>query len=173
MTGEEKLSPDALRVRIEEYLSAHTTVTLATVTDSGAPAAAAVFYVHDTALNLYFLSEEHTRHGANLLASPSVAATIQDDGQDWRKIKGLQMTGVARPAKGPEVPHAAALYAWKYAFVRSALSRGDDPEILSGPLARAHFWVLHPQRIRLIDNTVRFGFKAELILGEEGGAGQN
>ena len=35
------------------------------------------------------------------------------------------------------------------------------PGVLDGPLAQARFWVLRPKWIRLIDNTVRFGFKEE------------
>ena len=46
-------------------------MTLATVGPDGAPAAAAVFYAHDDALNLYFLSEERTQHGQNMLAQPA------------------------------------------------------------------------------------------------------
>ena len=67
------------------------------------PAAAAVFYAHDDDLNLYFLSEERTQHGRNLLADPRVAGTIQADGQDWRGIRGLQVRGQARPAAGTEL----------------------------------------------------------------------
>jgi len=36
---------------------------------------------------------------------------------------------------------------------------------LTGPLAQARFWVLRPAWFRLIDNTVRFGFKETLALG--------
>lgn len=143
------------------FLAAHTTLTLATVGPDGAPAAAAVFYAHDDALRLYFLTEERTRHGQNLLASALAAGTIQADGQDWRTIQGLQMRGRAFPVTGGELAHAAAVYGRKYAFVAGALAGSGGPGVLVGPLAQARFWVLQPEWIRLIDNTVRFGFKEE------------
>jgi uncharacterized protein YhbP (UPF0306 family) len=127
-----------------------------------------VFYAHDADLNLYFLSEEQTQHGRNLLANrdsgrtyAQVAGTIQADGQDWRTIRGVQVRGEARQVTGGELAHAAAVYGRKFAFVVALLAGNDGPAVLSGPLARARFWVLRPTWFRLIDNTVQFGFKEE------------
>ncbi len=157
-----------LRSRIAAFLAGHTTVTLATVGPDGAPAAAAVFYAADDDLALYFLSEEMTQHGRNLLADPRVAGTIQADGQDWRGIRGVQLAGVAHIAAGAEVARAAAVYGRKYAFVAALLAGAEGPASLAGPLARAQFWMLRPTWCRLVDNTVRFGFKEELVLDERG-----
>ncbi|MGQ9490486.1 MAG: pyridoxamine 5'-phosphate oxidase family protein [Anaerolineae bacterium] len=160
---EEARPNHALRARIAAFLAEHTTVTLATVGADGTPAAAAVFYAHDADLNLYFLSEERTQHGQNLLADPQVAGTIQADGQDWRGIRGLQLRGQATVVSGALLAHAAVVYGQKFVFV-AALLAGQGPGVLAGPLARARFWVLRPTWLRLIDNTVRFGYKEELIL---------
>jgi uncharacterized protein YhbP (UPF0306 family) len=154
------------RRRIAAFLAAHTTMTLATVGSDGAPAAAAVFYAHDDALNLYFLSEERTQHGQNMLASSLVAAAIQADGQDWRTIRGVQVCGMASPVAPGELAHATAVYGRKYAFVATLLAGSGGPAVLSGPLAKARFWVLRPNWFRLTDNTVRFGFKEELTLAD-------
>jgi len=156
----------SLRDRITAFLAGHTTLTLATVGPDGAPAAAAVFYAHDAGLNLYFLSEERTEHGRNLLADARVAGTIHADGQDWRGIRGVQVRGQARPAAGTELAHAIAIYGRKYAFVAGLLSGSGGAGVLAGPLARARFWVLQPAWFRLIDNTVQFGFKEEWVLDE-------
>ncbi len=153
----------ALRSRIAAFLAHHTTLTLATTGPDGA-AAAAVFYAADADLNLYFLSEEQTQHGRNLLADPRVAGTIQADEQDWRQLRGLQVRGAASPAPASELPHAAAVYGNKFAFVGALLAGARGPGALIGPLARARFWVLRPSWFRLIDNTVQFGFKEELTL---------
>ncbi len=155
-----------LRDRIAAFLAEHTTLTLATIGADGAPAAAAVFYAHDTGFKLYFLSEERTEHGRNLRADARVAGTIHADGQDWRVIRGLQVRGQARPAAGTELAHAAVVYGRKYTFVAGVLAGGGG--ILAGPLARARIWVLQPAWFRLIDNTVRFGFKEEWVLNERG-----
>ena len=162
------LAGAALGDRIAAFLAEHTTLTLATVDAEGAPAAAAVFYAHDAGFNIYFLSEERTEHGRNLLADARVAGTIHADGQDWRGIRGLQVRGQARPAAGTELVRAAAVYGRKFSFVAAALAGSGSPGVLAGPLARARFWVLQPAWFRLIDNTVRFGFKEEWVLNERG-----
>ena len=120
----------ALRDRIAAFLAEHTTLTLATAGADGAPAAAAVFYAHDAGFNLYFLSEERTEHGRNLLADARVAGTIHADGQDWRVIRGLQVRGRARPAAGTELAHAAAVYGRKYAFVAGLLAGSGGAGVL-------------------------------------------
>ena len=155
-----------LRARVATFLAEHTTLTLSTVGPEDAPAAAAVFYATDDDLNLYFLSEERTQHGQNLLADPRVAGTIQADGQDWRTIRGVQLRGTAEGVTGAEIAHAAAVYGRKYAFVAALLAGQAGPGALTGPLARARFWVLRPAWFRLVDNTVRFGAKEELTLHE-------
>ena len=158
----------SLRGRIAAFLSEHTTLTLATVGADGAPNAAAVFYAHDAGLNLYFLSEERTKHGRNILVDARVAGTIHADGQDWRGIRGVQVRGQARLATGTELVHAAAIYGRKYSFIAGLLAGSGGPGVLAGPLARAWFWVLQPAWFRLIDNTVQFGFKEEWVLDERG-----
>jgi hypothetical protein len=148
------------------FLREHTTLALSTVDESGAPAVAAVFYAPDDELNLFFLSEERTEHGRNMLANPRVAGAIHADGQDWRSIRGVQLRGRATVAAGSELPRAVKTYAARYAFVASLLAGQSGPAALTGPLARARFWVLRPTWFRLIDNTVRFGYKEELALPE-------
>ena len=71
-------------------------------------------------------------------------------------------------AAGAEVARAAAVYGRKYAFVAALLAGAEGPASLAGPLARAQFWMLRPTWCRLVDNTVRFGFKEELVLDERG-----
>jgi uncharacterized protein len=159
--------PDASpRGRIAAFLAEHTTLSLATVGADGAPAAAAVFYAHDVGFNLYFLAEERTEHGRNLLAEARVAGAIHADGQDWRGIRGLQLRGQARLAEGTALAHAAVVYGRKYAFVAGLVAGSGGSDILAGPLARARLWVLQPTWFRLIDNTVRFGFKEEWVINE-------
>lgn len=169
MTGGASAGSDenaAIRERIRAFLAEHSTLTLATVDADGMPAAAAVFYAIDDRLNLYFLSEERTQHGRNLLANPQLAGAIQADGQDWRSIRGLQLRGAARVVSPGEFAHAAMVYGRRFAFVASLLAGQSGPGVLAGPLARARFWVLQPAWLRLVDNTVRFGYKEELSLDE-------
>ena len=125
-----------------------------------------MFYAHDAYLGLYFLSEEKTVHAQNMLAKPQVAGTIQEEGQDWRSIRGLQVQGEALLVPATRQAQAAAIYGRKFAFVSGLLAGAEVPGVLAGPLARARFWRLRPSWLRLVDNTVRFGFKEELFLDE-------
>jgi uncharacterized protein YhbP (UPF0306 family) len=168
MQGRRVREDESLHARVAVFLEMHTTLTLATVGGDGLPAAAAVFYAHDADLNLYFLSEARTRHGRNLTFTPQVAGAIQADGQDWGSIRGLQVRGLASLVPASGMAHAATVYGRKFAFVDALLATGGSLGVLAGPLARARFWVLRPTWFRLIDNTVKFGFKEELTLGGEG-----
>jgi uncharacterized protein len=165
--------PETTLTRMAAFLAAHTTMTLVTVDQEGVPGAAAVFYAHDDRFNLYFLSEERTQHGQNLYVNPRVAATIQSDGQDWRTIQGLQLHGEATLVPLSEVAHAAMIYGRRYAFVGALLAGQEGSGVLTGPLARARFYVLRPRWLRLIDNSVRFGHKEEWSLEGTGGHPDN
>jgi hypothetical protein len=66
-----------------------------------------------------------------------------------------------------ELAHAAAIYCRKFAFVGALLAGAEGPGVLTGPLVSARFWVLRPSWLRLIDNTVRFGFKEEWVRSEQ------
>jgi hypothetical protein len=167
MQGRRVREVEGLHARVAAFLEMHTTLTLATVGDDGRPAAAAVFYAHDADLNLYFLSEQRTRHSQNLTVAPQMAGTIQADGQDWRSIQGLQVRGVTSLVPTSGMAHAATVYGRKFAFVGALLAGGEGLGLLAGPLARARFWVLRPTWFLLINNTVSFGFKEELTLDGE------
>ncbi len=160
------MTDPATRDRILAFLREHTTLALATVSEAGAPAVAAVFYATSDDLCLYFLTEERTEHGRNMLAHAQVAGAVYADGQDWRGIRGLQLKGRAEVVTGVELARAIRTYGARYAFVASLLAGQAGPATLSGPLARARFWVLRPEWFRLTDNTVSFGHKEELRLSE-------
>ncbi len=159
------MSSDAvLRAQVTGFLAAHTTLTLATIGAEG-PSAAAVFYAHDDALTLYFLSEDKTHHAQDLFADPRAAASHSGPtARTGASIRGLQLRGRAEPVPAPVMAHAAAVYGRKFAFVGALLAGAEGPAVLAGPLARARFWRFVPTWFRLVDNTVRFGHKAELHL---------
>ena len=82
-----------LKQQIVDYLKSHNTMTLATCAGD-VPWAATVFFASDD-LRLYFFSAPESRHCQNLAANGRVAVTVQEDYQDWRKIKGIQLEGRA------------------------------------------------------------------------------
>ena len=136
------------------FLAAHNTLTLATIGPEGQPHACALFYAAAPDFALYFLSESKTRHAQHIGDGAQVAATIETNNQDWKSIRGLQLHGWAQPCRGSDEQTARATYAVRFPFVAKA-------ETLAGPLAKASYYKITPDWMRLIDNTQGFGHKEE------------
>lgn len=150
---------DAAKTRALDYLRDHHVMTLATQGPLGLWAAA-VFYANDD-WRLYFLSAGHTRHGQNMAASPRVAATIQEDYDDWTAIRGIQLEGTVRLLEGGARAFAIVHYAQKFPFVRR-------PEAsIEAALARVNWYCLTPERMYFVDNSRGFGKRDEINLVQE------
>jgi hypothetical protein len=137
---------EATPQQLFEFLREHQVLTLAVA----GPYAAAVFYCVDTKLNLYFVTDPKTRHGAALLRGTTVAGTIQRDRQRWQEIRGVQFTGTCRRLTGASRVTGMKLYRQRFA------SRGTNKL-----LADAALWKITPDWMRLIDNGVKFGHRSE------------
>jgi len=145
---------DDLRRRVADYLARHTTLTLATVGPDGAPQAAPLFYASDETLALVFVSAPDSHHSLNLARNPAAAAGIYDEVWDWQAIRGVQIEGRVERLEGAERERAWALYQAKYPFVAA----------FAGQVAQSAFYRLRPRWLRYIDNSVAFGWHAELEL---------
>jgi uncharacterized protein YhbP (UPF0306 family) len=139
-----------------EYLEKHQVMTLATVGEDGVWAAA-VFYVNQR-FNLYFLSAGHTRHARHLHRRPDIAATIQEDYQDWRAIRGVQLEGQVTLLEGMERETAVTLYHRKYPFIAQA-----EPQIQVA-LSKVNWYCVRPTRLYFIDNSQGLGHRDEVLL---------
>lgn len=135
---------------ILDFLAVHNTLTLATVGPEKEVHAAAVFYAFTPDLRLIFLSEPDALHARHIGSGAPVAGAIQADGQDWRRITGLQMHGLARPAAAD----ARDIYLSRFPFI----ARTD---VLARALKSVRFYEVIPHWIRLIDNRLGFGHKQE------------
>lgn len=154
----DQLTPGTQHLIPNTFLASYNTLVLATAGPEGTPHAAAVFYAVAGDLTLYFLSEPKTLHAQHIGDGATVAATIEENNQDWKSIRGLQLHGWAEPCAGAEEERARTVYAARFPFVAAA-------ETLAGPLSRARYYKLTPSWMRLIDNTLGFGHKEEW--GEE------
>lgn len=150
--------PAALE-RALDYLGTHHVLTLA-VTDRDGPWAAALFYASD-GLRCYFLSDPRTRHARAVAANPRVAATIQDQPEDWTAIRGIQLEGTVRRLSGAARAPALARYVARFHRIAA------DPR-LAAAFRRAATYELTPSRLFLVDNR-RFGQRIEVPL-EDGEA---
>ena len=145
------------RNRIEAFLAAHTTLSLATVDKEGHPHAASLFYAQDEALSIVFVSEPAVLHSRNVAAQPRVSATIAEDHQSWREIQGVQLEGVCELLSGEASQAARKVYLARFPFIT------ENPQ-LSTRIADSGLYRIRPFWIRLGDNTRGFGFKEELEL---------
>lgn len=151
---------DELRKKIVDYLENHNTMTLATCAGE-LPWAATVFYANDD-LRLYFFSAPESRHCENITANPRVAVTIQEDYQDWRKIKGIQLEGmVAMVDSVVEKAKAMTVYARKYPDVIK-LFTNPASGVFYKAFLKVKFYCVTPAKVFFIDNEQGFGKRQEL-----------
>ena len=146
--------PAAHRDRALDYLRTHHVLTLA-VNDADGPWAAALFYASD-GFRCCFLSDPRTRHARAVAMNPRVAATIQDQPEDWTAIRGIQLEGTVRRLTG--LARGAALARYVARFHRIAA----DPRLATA-FRRAAMYELTPTRLFLVDNR-RFGQRIEVPL---------
>jgi uncharacterized protein YhbP (UPF0306 family) len=153
---------EELKQQVLDYLKSHNTMTLATCA-GGAPWAATVFFASDE-LRLYFFSAPESRHCQNLAANGRVAVTVQEDYQDWRKIKGIQLEGRAELVDGLVAKaKAMAIYALKYPEVIKLFT---DPTsgVFHKAFLKVRFYCVVPEKLFFIDNAQGFGRRQELRL---------
>jgi uncharacterized protein YhbP (UPF0306 family) len=152
--------PDVLKQQVLDYLKSHNTMTLATCAGE-MPWAATVFYASDN-LKLYFFSSPESRHCQNLAANSRVAVTIQEDYEDWRLIKGIQLEGkVILVDSVIEKAKAIAVYARKYPAVIKLFT---DPTsgVYHQAFLKVKFYCVAPDKLFYIDNEQGFGKRQEL-----------
>jgi uncharacterized protein YhbP (UPF0306 family) len=149
--------------RIAAFLDAHHVMSLATAGAQG-PHAANLFYARD-GLDPVWVSEERSRHSGELVANPTVAATIAADTDDFAAVQGVQMHGTAARVDDPvEAARLRALLAARYPF----LQRLDAlPETLRAAVGRVAVYRLVVAEVVLIDNSRGFGHKETLMPGCE------
>lgn len=119
--------------------------------------AAAVFYAEEH-FDLYFLSAESTRHVQNIVHNPRVAATIQEDYEDWQEIRGIQLEGLVHRLSGAARETAIERYRAKFPFIFDGA--GDE---VTAALARVQWFHLQPDRFYFVDNTRGFGHRDRIL----------
>ncbi|MCH8182877.1 MAG: pyridoxamine 5'-phosphate oxidase family protein [Proteobacteria bacterium] len=160
----ERLTPAAAKT-VGDFLGSHTTMTLATSGEDG-PWAAALFYAHDSDLNLYFISAKDTRHAADIERNPRVAVAVNAQHKDWSDIRGLQIGGVAEIVPPDQRAGAVETYLAKFPDFRPLFSapRDEQESRIARAFAASPFYRVRPNRIRLIDNRKSFGHRDEYTL---------
>jgi uncharacterized protein len=172
--GEKSLEPQAtdkpanreLRVLAEQLLNERSTMTLATAQENE-PWAAPVYFIYRGG-KLFFLSDPKTRHMAESLRTGRVAVAVFADGRSWKEIRGLQMSGTIREVTAKrETVEVLAQYAKEYPFVREFFTPGTMLDLkMFFSRFKVRLYCFEPLTVCYVDNSIRFGFKAEIDLND-------
>ena len=138
--------------------------------EGGIPWAASVFFVADNSFNLYFISGQGSRHSRNINTNPSASATVNKDHRDWFSISGLQIEGNVDISPLEERERTLARYLNKFP---NLIQLRDNPsnkgeKLIAERILSSGFYRLQPRTIRLIDNSLSFGFKTEMRFPHDG-----
>jgi hypothetical protein len=150
---------------IRHFIQSHFTLTLATA-DGDQPWAAALYYVSDADLNLYFISDPATRHVRDGLRTGKVAVAIHGAHQPWAAIRGIQIQGRLEAIVRTDRPRVEALYLGRFTDVGMLVrTPGDATQFrIAEKFASSDFYRITPLRLRYIDNTRGFGRPEEIDL---------
>lgn len=136
-------------------LHTESTLTLATVDENGLPWSAPLFYLAEDDLTLYWLSAAKSQHSSNLASQPRVAVSVFLSVENWKEIRGVQMRG-----RVETIEEAAQ----RKAIIERYCQRFHLGAFFHLAIRQSTLNAFHPEWIRGIDNTRRFGWKFELEL---------
>ena len=159
--GHAEHSDEILNEAIGSVLQANILMSIASQKEGQSYINTAYFAFNDK-LDIFFLSNPESQHGANIAATPSVALSIFDSRQEWdQSKKGLQLFGACRPAHGFEVLHGGRLYAGRFASFGKVI--GHLPDLLSNA-SRFKVYVVDVKTLKYLDEE-RFGPHTSVELG--------
>lgn len=139
---------DDLRQKIDDLLSGHRLMTIATLRPDGWPQATTVGYVNE-GHTLYFICSPHSQKAANLARDSRVSLTIDSDIGDPLAIEGLSIAARAFPVANPgEVQRVARLMVSRYPEY-AAMPQPDLSEVAA--------YRVEPEVISVLDYTKGFG----------------
>lgn len=148
--------------KITQLLDSCNVMSIATYANN-CPWASSVFFVADESYSLYFVSADSSRHSQNISANSKVAATVKKDHNDWLRIRGLQIEG--RVSISPDRERLLLLYRNKFPRLAQLIDHAasDQEKLIRDRLKSSNFYQLKPVNIRLIDNSVGFGSRMEMM----------
>ena len=109
--------------------------------------------------SLVFLSAPHTRHAKNLIDNPLVSGSIQEDYQDWKAIKGIQLEGTVSTVAEDSLQEVIDCYSKKFPVTGKGV-----PEEIEKALSKIKWYQLQPSLLYFIDNSQGLGHRVEVTL---------
>jgi uncharacterized protein YhbP (UPF0306 family) len=150
---ETAITTTAFTTRIDRFIQRNNVMSLA-VSGDAILWAACVFYAFDVhARRLLYFTNLDTLHGRLAQSNPDVVATIAAQGGDVAKLQGVQIKGLSGLLQGEEAERARARFLT------------DFPAL---GVVTAPIWALVPAYVKMVDNTVSFGYKEEWPTNADG-----
>jgi nitroimidazol reductase NimA-like FMN-containing flavoprotein (pyridoxamine 5'-phosphate oxidase superfamily) len=139
---------DTLKAKIIDVLERHHTMALATIRPDGFPQVTTVNYIHD-GLALYFASDAASQKAGNIKLNEKVSLAITSETENFYRLYGLSMSGIASRLLDKEAAHKIALELFRR-LPRSKRFVPQDAEQLA-------VFRVTPVAISLIDYAAGFG----------------
>ena len=166
MVDKERASPSdqELRKLAVVLIEEQSTMTLATARGDVAWSAP-VYYVFLKSC-FYFFSDPTSRHIQESLASGQASSSIYANASTWQEIRGIQMSGQMETVSARlgtiEVIRA---YLKKFPFTKDFFKPGQslDLEAFSKRF-KVKLYRFKPTLVYYLDNSIRFGFREEVLL---------
>jgi nitroimidazol reductase NimA-like FMN-containing flavoprotein (pyridoxamine 5'-phosphate oxidase superfamily) len=139
---------EALKSQILDVLQRHHVMTLATIRPDGFPQATTVNYVHED-LTLYFATDVASQKAGNIKLNNKVSVAIASEAQDFYKLRGLSLSGLATRVVEEQEAQRLSLKLFR-ALPQSKRLVPSDPKDLA-------VFAITPVAIALIDYASGFG----------------
>jgi len=143
---------------IAALLREQSTLALATTDEQGQPCVVPLYYIADESLTLYWLSSPTSSHSQNLKRAPSAAATIYRPTENWKEIRGVQLSGLVTVITDPTR---------RRVLIKAYCERFQLCAIFKAAISQCSLYALQPVFLRYIDNSNVFGHKFEIALEDE------
>ena len=136
---------------VKQVIEKHNLVHLASIDNNGVPCVRGVDYASDEDLNLYFITNRHTRKVEQLANNQNVGFVIDHDCANMaalQRLKYIKGTGVATEVNTPEeMQKAVGLVMQKFPYLKDLPFGPEDMKA----------YRIELKEILLTDNTVEFG----------------
>ncbi len=139
--------------KIQEYLSNHYYLNLATLSPQGRPMAHTMAYVSEGVV-VYMTTNKNTRKVQNIKQNPYVAYTVDEDDPDWFDMQALQIEGKASIIMDEnELREIGEILVAKFPI---AADMPPDPDII--------MIKIEPEVIYYLDYNVEFRYREQVNL---------
>jgi nitroimidazol reductase NimA-like FMN-containing flavoprotein (pyridoxamine 5'-phosphate oxidase superfamily) len=127
------------------------------MTDGDEPSAHTVYYIND-GMNIYFESDHDSKKLHILRTNPKISLTIDEDYDDWRHIKGIQLYGRVQILPESHNTKLNEAFLSKYPHI-------DE----FGGIPPHHLFVkIIPEKVYWMDFTKKFGHRTVYYADGEG-----